>query len=188
MRCLLLVLLVLCGAAVSDAQDRSLSTPPDTSRAIVDTSKAAGVDTVVADVWREGYSHHITRLMVLANLATLLGEMGRPGEAADVLDAFVARATPRIRRSWCCRPRRWRRLSRQRSPSIPARSTRPRPTSSTRRAGPPASRSCAPSIGSSTWWTRRRASCGSPRSSSHGVLDAAGRRRRARRPGLRRFR
>ena len=30
------------------------------------------LDHVVADVWREGYSHHITRLMVLANLATLL--------------------------------------------------------------------------------------------------------------------
>ncbi len=30
------------------------------------------LDTVVADVWNEGYSHHITRLMVLANLATLL--------------------------------------------------------------------------------------------------------------------
>lgn len=28
---------------------------------------------------------------VASNLATLLGEMGRPGEAADVLDAFVAR-------------------------------------------------------------------------------------------------
>lgn len=31
------------------------------------------LDTVVADVWREGWSHHITRLMVLGNLATLLG-------------------------------------------------------------------------------------------------------------------
>ena len=31
------------------------------------------LDTVVADVRREGASHHITRLMVLANLATLLG-------------------------------------------------------------------------------------------------------------------
>jgi deoxyribodipyrimidine photolyase-related protein len=30
------------------------------------------LDTVVADVWREGWSHHITRLMVLSNLATLL--------------------------------------------------------------------------------------------------------------------
>jgi len=31
------------------------------------------LDTVVADVWREGYSHHITRLMILGNLGTLLG-------------------------------------------------------------------------------------------------------------------
>jgi deoxyribodipyrimidine photolyase-related protein len=31
------------------------------------------LDTVVADVWREGWSHHITRLMVLSNLGTLLG-------------------------------------------------------------------------------------------------------------------
>jgi len=30
------------------------------------------LDTVVASVWDEGYSHHIPRLMVLANLATLL--------------------------------------------------------------------------------------------------------------------
>ncbi|MBL9149939.1 MAG: cryptochrome/photolyase family protein [Phycisphaerae bacterium] len=31
------------------------------------------LDETVAAVWAEGYSHHITRLMVLANLATLLG-------------------------------------------------------------------------------------------------------------------
>lgn len=31
------------------------------------------LDTVVADVVREGWSHHITRLMVLCNIATLLG-------------------------------------------------------------------------------------------------------------------
>ena len=30
------------------------------------------LDNVVKDVWREGYSHHITRLMILSNLATLL--------------------------------------------------------------------------------------------------------------------
>jgi deoxyribodipyrimidine photolyase-related protein len=32
----------------------------------------ACLDHVVSDVWGEGYSHHITRLMVLCNLATLL--------------------------------------------------------------------------------------------------------------------
>ena len=31
------------------------------------------LDQVVHDVWQEGWSHHITRLMVLSNLATLLG-------------------------------------------------------------------------------------------------------------------
>jgi deoxyribodipyrimidine photolyase-related protein len=36
-------------------------------------SGLACLDTVVAQVWREGWSHHITRLMVLSNLATLLG-------------------------------------------------------------------------------------------------------------------
>lgn len=35
-------------------------------------SGLACLDHVVADVWREGYSHHITRLMVLGNLAALL--------------------------------------------------------------------------------------------------------------------
>jgi deoxyribodipyrimidine photolyase-related protein len=35
-------------------------------------SGLACLDHVVSAVWEEGYSHHITRLMVLANLATLL--------------------------------------------------------------------------------------------------------------------
>lgn len=36
-------------------------------------SGLACLDRVVADVWAEGWSHHITRLMVLSNIATLLG-------------------------------------------------------------------------------------------------------------------
>lgn len=36
------------------------------------------LDTVVGDVWREGWSHHITRLMVLGNIATLMGVAPRP--------------------------------------------------------------------------------------------------------------
>ena len=31
------------------------------------------LDEVIAGVWEEGYGHHITRLMVICNLATLLG-------------------------------------------------------------------------------------------------------------------
>ena len=39
------------------------------------------LDKVVEDVWAEGYSHHITRLMVLSNVATLL--RFRPQELSD---------------------------------------------------------------------------------------------------------
>lgn len=39
------------------------------------------LDTVVSNVWEEGYSHHITRLMILANIATLLDV--RPRELTD---------------------------------------------------------------------------------------------------------
>lgn len=35
-------------------------------------SGLACLDKVVSDVWAEGYSHHITRLMILSNLAALL--------------------------------------------------------------------------------------------------------------------
>ena len=35
-------------------------------------SGLACLDQVVGDVWREGYSHHITRLMILSNVAMLL--------------------------------------------------------------------------------------------------------------------
>lgn len=46
--------------------------------------KASGLaclDRVVRDVWRDGYSHHITRLMVLSNIAQLLDVA--PRELAD---------------------------------------------------------------------------------------------------------
>jgi deoxyribodipyrimidine photolyase-related protein len=39
------------------------------------------LDRVAADVWAEGYSHHITRLMILANIAALLDV--RPREITD---------------------------------------------------------------------------------------------------------
>jgi deoxyribodipyrimidine photolyase-related protein len=39
------------------------------------------LDTVVRSVWEEGWSHHITRLMVLSNIATLLGV--NPRELTD---------------------------------------------------------------------------------------------------------
>jgi deoxyribodipyrimidine photolyase-related protein len=38
-----------------------------------ETSGLFCLDHVVSCVWAEGYSHHITRLMILANIATLLG-------------------------------------------------------------------------------------------------------------------
>jgi len=44
-------------------------------------SGLACLDTVVSDVWAEGYSHHITRLMILSNFATLLDV--RPRELTD---------------------------------------------------------------------------------------------------------
>ncbi len=44
-------------------------------------SGLACLDAVVSDLWTTGYGHHITRLMVLSNLATLLGVS--PREAAD---------------------------------------------------------------------------------------------------------
>jgi len=46
-------------------------------------SGLACLDHVVEDVWAEGWSHHITRLMVLANLATLAGVSPR-----DLCDWF----------------------------------------------------------------------------------------------------
>ena len=53
-------------------------------------SGLACLDTVVGDVWEEAYSHHITRLMVLANLGTLLGVA--PRELTDWFWAAYADA------------------------------------------------------------------------------------------------
>ena len=55
------------------------------------SSGLACLDQVVGDVWREGWSHHITRLMVLSNIATLLDVS--PRELTDwfwvaYIDAF----------------------------------------------------------------------------------------------------
>ena len=47
------------------------------------TSGMRCLDTVVADVWAESWSHHITRLMVLGNVATLLDVSPR-----DIADWF----------------------------------------------------------------------------------------------------
>jgi deoxyribodipyrimidine photolyase-related protein len=44
-------------------------------------SGLACLDQVVAEVWDDAYTHHIPRLMVLANLATLLG--GSPRQLTD---------------------------------------------------------------------------------------------------------
>jgi deoxyribodipyrimidine photolyase-related protein len=44
-------------------------------------SGLACLDTVVEDVWREGWSHHITRLMVLGNIAMLID--ASPRELTD---------------------------------------------------------------------------------------------------------
>jgi deoxyribodipyrimidine photolyase-related protein len=65
---------------VHEATDGLRTSPTDffgASRPLPDAywgrkSGLACLDTVVDEVWEEGYSHHITRLMVLANIATLL--------------------------------------------------------------------------------------------------------------------
>lgn len=44
-------------------------------------SGLACLDHVISSVWEDGYSHHITRLMILSNLATLLDV--RPRELTD---------------------------------------------------------------------------------------------------------
>lgn len=57
------------GGAMPNALDATTPLPP----AFWGTrSGMACLDHVVEGVWREGYGHHITRLMVLANLGTLL--------------------------------------------------------------------------------------------------------------------
>ena len=58
------------GGARPNALRTDLALPPAWWGA---ESGLACLDHVVGDVWAEGWSHHITRLMVLANLGTLLG-------------------------------------------------------------------------------------------------------------------
>ncbi len=68
----------LAGGAAPSALDADAPLPP----AFWGTpSGLACLDRVVADVWDEAYTHHIPRLMVLANIATLLGV--RPRELTD---------------------------------------------------------------------------------------------------------
>ncbi len=58
------------GPATPSALDANWPLPP----AFWGTASGfACLDTVVRDVWDDAYGHHITRLMVLANIATLLG-------------------------------------------------------------------------------------------------------------------
>jgi deoxyribodipyrimidine photolyase-related protein len=66
------------GGASPSALDASASIPPAFWGT---TSGLACLDTVTSEVWDTGYGHHITRLMVLSNLATLLGIS--PREVAD---------------------------------------------------------------------------------------------------------
>ena len=76
------------GGALPDALHAGLPLPPAYWGA---PSGLHCLDTVVEGVWREAYSHHITRLMVLSNIATLLG--ASPRELTDwfwaaYLDAY----------------------------------------------------------------------------------------------------
>jgi deoxyribodipyrimidine photolyase-related protein len=59
------------GGAAPNALGARLPLPPAFWGGV--ESGLACLDRVVADVWDEAYGHHITRLMVLSNLATLLG-------------------------------------------------------------------------------------------------------------------
>ncbi len=62
------------GGACPSTLDADLPVPP------VLWGRPSGMrclDKAVADVWEEGYGHHIARLMVIANIATLLGVQPR---------------------------------------------------------------------------------------------------------------
>jgi len=75
----------LDGGACPSALDADASVPPAYWGA---PSGLACLDTVTSEVWETGYGHHITRLMVLSNLATLLGVSPR-----EVTDWFWAAYT-----------------------------------------------------------------------------------------------